>query len=53
MKIYKIPVKQFYSIKKMLDQTVFWRMSGNEYVEIRPVFKYAKRIIESILSEHV
>ena len=49
MKIYQLSKKDFYSIKKHLDQMVFWRTKDENTVEVRPVFKYAKQIIETLI----
>ena len=46
-KTYKISVKSFLSIKSRLDQLVFWRFVNSNTIEVKPICKYARLIIES------
>lgn len=40
---------KFLSVKSMLDQAVFWRLTDEkDVVEVRPVFKLARQIVERV-----
>lgn len=49
MKTYKVTTAKFLAVKSMLDQAVFWRLTTDKnVVEVRPVFKFARQIVEKI-----
>lgn len=49
MKIYRVQVSKFLAAKSTLDQAVFWRLTDQkDVVEVRPVFKFARQIVERI-----
>jgi len=48
MTIYQVPKSKFLTVKKYLDQAVFWRQKDSNTIEVRPVFKYAKEIVKQI-----
>lgn len=51
MKRYIISAATFYKIKPELDQTVIWRKLGEDKIEVRPIFKHSRELIERIIEK--
>lgn len=51
MKTYKIPAGVFFANKSLFDQTVFWRPVDKDTIEVRPVVKYIRLMIEEFLNK--
>ena len=48
MKTYVIPNKQFFAVKRHLDMAVFWKRQDADNVAVKPVFPFARKILEQI-----
>jgi len=51
MKVYQMSITKFYSIKKMVDGGIFWRIINKDVVEIKPIYIHIRNIIEKLVYE--
>ena len=48
MKTFIISNTKFFAIKHILNQTVFWKRHDKDNVKVKPVFTYARKILEQL-----